>query len=48
MWVGRATVFLMGFAVILFLVLGAASRALGADGKLLLLGERSAAAEGVR
>ena len=28
MWVGRATVFLMGFAVILFLVLGAASTGL--------------------
>ncbi len=48
MWVGRATVFLMGFAVILSLVLGAASTALGADGKPFLLGNRSVAAEGVR
>ena len=38
MWVGRATVFLVGLAVILALVFGAASAALGANGDLLRLG----------
>jgi hypothetical protein len=38
MWLGRATIFLVGLAVILALVLGVASRALGADGKPFLLG----------
>ena len=32
MWVGRARVFFVGLAVILALVLGVASTALGADG----------------
>src|SRR3712207_4213917 len=39
MLVGRATVFLVGLAVILALVLGMASTALGADGKPFLLGD---------
>jgi hypothetical protein len=43
MWVGRATVFLVGLAVILALVLGVASTALGADGKPFLLGNSNAA-----
>jgi hypothetical protein len=33
MWVGRATVFLIGLAVILALLFGAASTALSATGK---------------
>jgi hypothetical protein len=41
MWVGRATVFLVGLAVIGALVLGVASTALGADGKPLILGKIS-------
>src|SRR3712207_2682328 len=40
-WVGRATVFLLGLAVILALLFGAATAALGADGKPLLLGKAS-------
>lgn len=43
MWVGRATVFLVGLAVILALVVGAASTALGADGKPFLLGKKNVA-----
>jgi hypothetical protein len=43
MWAGRATVFLVGLAVILALVLGAASTALGADGKPFLLGDSNVA-----
>jgi hypothetical protein len=43
MWVGRATVFLVGLAVILALVLGVASTALGADGKPFLLGDSNVA-----
>lgn len=43
MWVGRATVFLVGLAVILALVFGVASTALGANGKPFLLGKRNAA-----
>ena len=43
MWVGRATVFLVGLAVILALVFGAASTALGANGKPFLLGKKNVA-----
>jgi hypothetical protein len=39
MWVGRATVFLVGLAVILALLFGVASTALGADGNPLILGK---------
>jgi hypothetical protein len=39
MWVGRATVFLVGLAVILALVFGLASAALGANGQPFLLGK---------
>jgi hypothetical protein len=39
MWVGRATVFMVGLAVVLALVFGAASTALGADGKPFILGK---------
>ena len=35
MWVGRATVFLVGLAVVLALVFGAATTALGATGGTL-------------
>ena len=42
-WVGRATVFLVGLAVILALIFGVASTALGADGKPFLLGNSNAA-----
>ncbi len=38
MWVGRATVFLVGLAVILALVLGLASTAFGANGSNFILG----------
>jgi hypothetical protein len=47
MWVGRATVFLVGLAVILALVLGLASTAFGSNGMAFLLG-RSNLATGVR
>src|SRR3712207_8561335 len=43
MWVGRATVFMVGLAVTLALILGVASSALGADGKPFLLGKRNVA-----
>jgi hypothetical protein len=43
MWVGRATVFLIGLAVILALLFGAASTALGTNGKPFLLGKRNGA-----
>ncbi|CAA9431457.1 MAG: hypothetical protein AVDCRST_MAG03-3272 [uncultured Rubrobacteraceae bacterium] len=43
MWVGRATVFMVGLAVILALVFGAATTAMGADGKPFLLGKRNVA-----
>lgn len=43
MWVGRATVFLVGLAVILALTLGAASVALGANGKPFILGKGNVA-----
>jgi hypothetical protein len=39
MWVGRATVFLVGLAVILALVFGAASTALGANGDFFKVGK---------
>lgn len=39
MWVGRATVFLVGLAVILALVFGVASTALGANGNPFVLGK---------
>lgn len=39
MWVGRATVFLVGLAVILALVLGVATTAMGANGNPFLLGK---------
>ena len=38
MWVGRATVFMVGLAVILALVLGAASAAFGANGDFFKVG----------
>ncbi|HEX2742576.1 MAG TPA: hypothetical protein VHM69_19205 [Rubrobacter sp.] len=38
MWVGRATVFLVGLSVILALIFGAASAALGANGDSFILG----------
>ena len=43
MWVGRATVFLVGLAVVLALVLGAASVALGADGDFFKVGRTNLA-----
>jgi hypothetical protein len=43
MWVGRATVFLVGLAVILALVFGVASTAFGANGKPFLLGKKNVA-----
>lgn len=39
MWVGRAAVFLVGLAVILALILGMASTALGANGQPFVLGK---------
>jgi len=39
MWVGRATVFLVGLAVILALVLGVATAALGANGDVFRVGQ---------
>jgi hypothetical protein len=43
MWVGRATVFLVGLAVILAVALGVASTAFGADGQPLFLGRTNVA-----
>jgi hypothetical protein len=43
MWVGRATVFLVGLAVIVALVLGVATMALGATGGNFILGKANAA-----
>jgi hypothetical protein len=43
MWVGRATVFVVGLAVILALVFGVASTALGANGDAWILGQNNAA-----
>ena len=42
-WVGRATVFLVGIAVILALLFGESSMAFARDGEFLLLGERNVA-----
>jgi hypothetical protein len=39
MWVGRATVFMVGLAVILALVLGVATAALGANGDFFRVGQ---------
>jgi hypothetical protein len=39
MWVGRATVFVVGLAVILALVLGVATAALGANGDVFRVGQ---------
>ncbi len=44
MWVGKATVFLVGLSVILALVFGVASRALGADGDFFKVGKSNLAA----
>ena len=43
MWVGRATVFLVGLAVILAVLFGVASMALARDGQSFILGERNVA-----
>ncbi len=43
MWVGRATVFLVGLAVILALIFGVASTALGANGDFFKLGKKNVA-----
>jgi hypothetical protein len=43
MWVGRATVSLVGLAVILALVLGVATTAMGVNGQPFLLGKRNVA-----
>jgi hypothetical protein len=45
MWVGRATVFLVGLAVILALLFGVASTALGTNGKPFLLGKKNTASK---
>jgi hypothetical protein len=43
MWVGRATVFLVGLSVILAVVFGVASAALGANGNPWILGQSNVA-----
>jgi hypothetical protein len=43
MWVGRATVFLVGLAVILALVLGVVTAAFGANGQAWILGKGNSA-----
>jgi hypothetical protein len=43
MWVGRTTVFMLGLAVMLALVLGAATTALGATGASFILGKPNSA-----
>lgn len=43
MWVGRATVFLVGFAVILAVLFGVTSMAFARDGQSFILGERNVA-----
>ena len=43
MWVGRVTVFLVGLSVILALIFGVASTALGANGNPFLLGKKNVA-----
>lgn len=48
MWVGRATVFLVGLAVILALVLGVASAAFGANGGNFILGVINSASDTTR
>lgn len=45
LWVGRATVFLVGLAVILAVVFGLASAALGANGNPFLLGRENVASQ---
>ena len=45
MWVGRATVFLVGLAVIIALVVGAATTALGTTGQSFILGKANNTAE---
>lgn len=45
MWVGRATVFLIGLAVILAFLFGVASLALGANGKPFILGQKNNASK---
>lgn len=44
MWVGRATVFMVGLAVVLALLFGVATTALGATGGNFILGQSNAAA----
>ena len=43
MWVGRATVFLVGLSVILALLFGVASAAFGSNGDALKLGQGNVA-----
>ena len=43
MWVGRAAIFLVGLSVILALIFGVASTALGANGNPFLLGRKNVA-----
>ena len=43
LWVGKATVFLVGLSVIVALIFGVASMALGANGKPFLLGKKNVA-----
>jgi hypothetical protein len=43
MWVGRATVFMVGLAVVLALMLGVASSAFGANGGNFILGQNNVA-----
>ena len=43
MWVGRATVFLVGVAIILALAFGVATTAMGANGNPFLLGKKNVA-----
>jgi hypothetical protein len=43
MWVGRATVFMVGLSVILALVFGVASAAFGANGDTFILGQNNVA-----
>ncbi len=43
MWLGRATVFMVGLAVILALVFGVATTALGANGNPFLLSKKNVA-----
>ena len=43
MWMGRTTVFLVGLAVILALIFGVATTAMGANGNPFLLGKKNVA-----